>query len=411
MTKPSPQRIRLWIGGTLGLLLLAGLTILIVIQLRNQADDPPTARRSSPAAVAVAQIEQGTLIERRTFSGTLNPRSTITISSRIPGQIQQLHTEVGLIVGSNETVITLDEDEYVQAVAEARAEFTVAEAELQRAQQRREVAERELQRNESLRERGIASEARLDEVRAEFQARDADFAVAEARVDRARALLNAAEIRRSRTRIPASWRNDAPRRVVGERFVEEGETIAVGQPLLTVLDIDELRAVISVTEADYERIRVGQSAVLHVDAHPGRDFPAEVLRKAPLFRTESRQADIELRVPNPDHRLRPGMFARVDIDLDQIEDAAIVPIDALVRRNGKDVVFAVDEDEMTVRMVPIRVRLQTETHAAVEADDLAGRVVVLGQQLLRDGSNIRIPADERDASEPLRTQGNTGGRS
>ncbi|MCC5829431.1 MAG: efflux RND transporter periplasmic adaptor subunit [Phycisphaeraceae bacterium] len=396
MSVNASNRRRLIVVGVLAVLIIAGLAVLIAMRLARADTEAPQARRTMPVAVAVHPIERGSIVEHRTFSGTLNPNSMVTISARISGRVEAIHTDVGHPVERDELVINLDDDEYAHAVTEASAERTVAEAEQRRAQQARDIAEREWRRTRTLRERGIASESDLDTAQTQFQARDAEYQVAQARLERAGALLRTAEIRRSRAEIRAQWRDDAGPRIVGDRYVEEGEIVSGDQPLLTVLDIDQLRAMISVVETDYGRLRVGQPATLRVDAFPGETFEAQVARLWPRFRAQTRQVEVELRVPNEDHRLRPGMFARVTIELDRLDDATIVPHTALARRDGRDVVFVLDESSMTVSTVEVTPLLRTQRRVAIQTDEpLDGRVVTLGQQLLRDGTEVRVPADER----------------
>ena len=118
--------------------------------------------------------------------------------------------------------------------------------------------------------------------------------------------------------------------------------------------------------------------------------PAKVARIAPVFRETSRQARLELEVANPGGRLKPGMFVRVSIVIRQIESPSIVPLAALARRDGRDVVFVVDDAGTRVREVPVRVGIVEGGRAVVEGDGVRGRVVVLGQQLIDDGAAVTI---------------------
>ena len=128
-----------------------------------------------------------------------------------------------------------------------------------------------------------------------------------------------------------------------------------------------------------------------------RDEGFEVARIAPVFRSESRQARVELRVNNPDRRLKPGMFVRAQTVLARVEDATVVPEDALVTREGRNVVFVVSDDGKTVNERPVEVGVREQGRVQVIGEGLTGRVVTLGQQQLEDGTEVTIPPDSAAA--------------
>ena len=111
------------------------------------------------------------------------------------------------------------------------------------------------------------------------------------------------------------------RRVVAQRHVEEGDTVAANSPSFTIVELDPMTAVIHLTGRDYGRLESGQPVTLKTDANPGETFVGEVSRVAPVFQQASRQARAELTVANPQHRLKPGMFVRAEAVLERVEDA------------------------------------------------------------------------------------------
>ena len=128
-------------------------------------------------------------------------------------------------------------------------------------------------------------------------------------------------------------------------------------------------------------------------------FSGEIARIAPVFRTSTRQARVEVRVDNPQLRLKPGMFARISLVLERVTDTTIVPQQALVTRDGDSGVFVVSGDGATVEWRPVSAGIHQGERVQVSGTGLAGRVVVLGQQLLKDGSRI-IVAAEAEAAAP-----------
>ena len=350
-----------------------------------------------PAPVEVSAVEHGPIELRRTFSGTLEAPAEFVVAPKVSGRIERLAVDLADAVARGQVVAELDDEEYRQAVAQAEADVAVARANLGEARSSLEIAERELRRMTTLRDRGIASESQFDTATVEHLARQAKYEVAQAHVTRAESALESARIRLGYTRVPASWTGGRDERVVAERFVDEGDTVAANTPLLSIVELHPMKAAFYVTEKDYGYMHPDQVASLATDAFPGESFGGHVARIAPVFREASRQALVELKVENPEHRLKPGMFVRAEIVLDRVEDATIVPVDALVRRDGDSVLFVVDSDGAMVSMRPVEVGIRDGARVQVSGDGIRGRVVTLGQQLLDDGSPITIPG-ERDPS-------------
>ncbi len=142
----------------------------------------------------------------------------------------------------------LDDDEYVQAAAQAEAELAVRQAARDQAASTLELAEREHQRAQALRERGIASESQLDEIEATLKRSRAALAFADAQVKQAEASLELARIRLGYTLVRASWSGPEQTALVSERFQDPGNTVQPGDAIVSVVVLDPLVAVVSVTE-------------------------------------------------------------------------------------------------------------------------------------------------------------------
>lgn len=387
-----------WIAGIIAL----GAAIALGWAVVDRLDTPQEKRRAAgPAAVSVAAVERGTLTERRTYSGSIEAGARFVVSPKVAGRIEALAVDLGDRVAPGQTLAVLDAAEFEQAVAAARAELAVAEARASAARSAATIADRALERSTTLRERGVASEDQLDRATAEQLAAAAQVEVARAEQQRARAALEAARIRLGYTRVVARWPGAGengegdPRdvRLVARRMVDAGETVSAGTPLLSIVDLDPLVAVMHVAERDYAGLEAGQAVTLTTDAHPGRRFPGQVSRIAPAFDPSARQARIEIEVPNTDRALRPGMFARIEVALRTVTDAAIVPEEALTVRRQTDGVFVIEGDPPVARWRSVTVGIRDGGRVQVTGEGVAGRVVTLGQQLVDDGSPVTMPEE------------------
>lgn len=383
------------------LMIAAGVGVGVWFLGQEDAPAGQSFSREARAAVAVetAPVERGRILDLRTFTGTLYATAQFEVAPKVGGRLQQLLVDLGDRVEKGQVVARLDDEEHVQELEQARAELQVAQANLAEARSSSEVDQRQLERIRELRTQRVASQQELDAAEAEATAQRARVQVAEAQVAQRQAALRAAEVRLGYATIRATWQGDDAMRVVGERFVDEGATIGANTPIVSVVDVDRLTAVIFVSERDYPRLGIGQPATVLTDAYPAREFEARIARIAPEFREESRQARVELAVPNQDGRLKPGMFVRVRVQLGQSDDALIAPVTALIERDGETGLFAVDREAGTASFVPVTLGIVEGQRAEILAPAVTGEVVTLGQHLLEDGAPVLLPDDRAAAAD------------
>ena len=365
------------------------------LSMRHQRFARP--RGGFAVAVETTPVQKTTIRDVALFSGTLLPRSQFTVAPKIAGRLKKLLVDVGDPVKRGDSIAFLDDDEYFQQVEQARAELEVVSANVEESLSALSVGEREFDRVRTLYEKKIASESELDAAQARYNAQEAKYRVALAQVTQKDAELLAAQVRFSYTQILAMWEDGTEPRVVGERFVHEGEMLKANDPIVSILDIHTLTAVIHVIERDYSRVQASQDVVMTTDAVPGRTFPGKIVRVAPLLKETSRQARVEVEVLNSQGLLKPGMFIRAEIEFAQHQDATAVPVAALVKRGGQQGVFLADTKEMKARFVPVKSGVVDGGLSEVISPPLSGMVVTLGQHLLENGSAITLPPKESEA--------------
>ena len=369
----------------------AGSGWLIFGQFQERTGSGKSAKASRPVPVEVAQIRRGPIALQRTFSGELEALAEFVVAPKISGRVVRVSVNIADEVKRGQIVAELDNDEYQQAVNQAQADLLVARANLSEARSALETANREFQRTESLLKRGIASDSEFDAARQDQQAKQARLKVARARVARAESSLETANIRLGYTKVTADWTGGDEDRIVAERYVDGGQTVAANTPLLLIVELDPIIGVIYIAEKDYARLKHGQPVSLTTDAYPGEQFGGHIERIAPVFRKSTRQARIELTVDNPQNRLKPGMFIRATVVLERVQEATIVPEQALTMRDDKLGIFIIRQDGQSVAWHEVQVGIRQGDRVQVAGENLSGRVVILGQQLLKNGSTITIP--------------------
>ena len=385
------------------IIILSGISLLgwqIYQRASHSGKGFKQQRRDVTIAVEVALVKKTSIREVRSFTGSLYPLSEFIMAPKIAGRLEKILVNIGDTVKSGQLVAVLDDDEYLQQVSLAKAELEVARANLQERKSTIENAKREYERIVKLRKKKIASESQLDAAESEFKTQQAKLKVTIAQVSQKEAALKIAKVRLSYAQIKVTENNTTGYKVIGERFVDEGAMLAPNAPIVSVLDIEKLIAAIHVIGRDYPKIKAGQEAVISTDAFPGFTFSGKVIRIAPILKEKSREARVEIEIPNVQKLLKPGMFVRVHIQFDEHHNATVVPVTSLVKRNGKQGVFIADLKEKKARFIPVTVGIVNGIKAEILNPTITGAVVTLGHHMLEDGASIILPDKEKADDKP-----------
>lgn len=383
------------------ILIVIGVVIWLVHNQTTNTESSKhnTAAKSLPIPVEVASVVVADIERIRTFSGNLQPVNQMVVAPKVSGRVEQLNVDLADPVSEGQVVAELDDAEFVQAVRQAEADLAVAVANQAEAKSLLAIADRELARLQKLRGRGLGTESELDAAKAEQLAKKAHVEVTRAQSIRAQSALETARIQLGYTQVKASWRDDPNPRVVAERLIDEGETVAANTPLIRVVQMNPIKVLIHATEQDYPSLQVGQSARLATDAHPKQLFDARIVRISQVFQENTRQAQVELWVENPQRLLKPGMFVRLNLVLDRADSATVVPELALSVRDEQQGVFRLNDAQNKVEWIPVEVGIQQGDRVQILSPSLTGQVVTLGQQLLADGASVSIP-ELKESSNP-----------
>jgi RND family efflux transporter MFP subunit len=341
-----------------------------------------------PVAIEFAEINTGMIQETRQLTGTVFPLYQYVVAPKVSGRLVEMRKRIGDAVRQGEVVAVIDDAEYQQALREAEANLKIAEASLLEARSQFDLSRQERERMEQLRENNMVSSAEFETADTKFKAQQSRLQLAKAQVEQRAAALKSSAIRLNYTVLTASQPG-----FVGERFVDEGTLLAPNNAVLSVVGIDKVFIRTTVIERDYGRMLPGQAATVTVDAFAGKQFPGTVSRIAPKLDQSSRVAEMEVEVANDSLLLKPGMFARVNIVLQQKDNARLVPAKSLVTHNGTTGIYIVDEGAATAKYVAVQTGIVSETLAEITAPEITGKVITLGQHLLEDGSPVLLPTE------------------
>lgn len=335
-----------------------------------------TPEAMASARIVVSTAEEGALSNGLSLPAriTLDPRREAIVSAWIAGQVDTISVRPGESVKKGQRLAQVQSPDLGTAVAA----FRTAEA-------RDRAADARLERLKRLEADGVSSRAQVLEA-------EADHAEAEGQ-------LEAAEERLRILGIPLSFGD--PHK--GEHFPSRvpvrspiagtvltadasvGERVEPGQALFRVGALDEVWLLLDVYERDLAAVSKGQSVQFGVEAWPGETFQGEVAQVGDWIEPDARTVEVRVVVANPEHKLKPNMFATAQLaaDAEVLERGIVVPVEAVQPVEGAEVVFIEEEPghfearSITVaERTPSRVRLA----AGVEVGE---RVVTEGAFALR----------------------------
>lgn len=302
--------------------------------------------------------------------GTLRANESVIIRSEVAGRIAAIHVTEGAAVKAGAELIRLDDSEQRAQLAESAALVKLSELNFARA---RDVLRKKL-----------LSQQSFDEAQEKLRTSQAQLTLAEARL--------------AKTRLSAPFSG-----VLGLRQVSVGDYVKEGQDIVNLEDIHTLKLDFRVPETYLASIQPEQEAVLQVDAYPEHNFSGRVYAIDPRIDEQTRTLLLRARVPNPDQRLRPGMFARVSLVLETRPDAVLIPEQALVPLDSAHFVYRILDGKAVQTKVQIGQRSagRVEVVQGLKAGD---NVITAGQTKVRDGAPVRIiPMDANTHPPPTGT--------
>ena len=305
-------------------------------------------------------------------TGSLLPYKEVAISAEISGTISQIFVNVGDRVSKGTLLAKFDDTEIALALKQAEANLSQAEANFRSAQL-------ELQRKEEL----LKEEAIPQGVYDAFKTR---YDLASAGVDAAKAALELARNRLQDTLIKSPIDG-----LIKLKMTEEGQYVNTMQsgPLFSVIQIHPIKLKFSVPEGYAAELKKGQTVRGRVDAYPGESFPGKVTTIDPHVDLLSRAMGLEAILPNPDHRLKPGFFATVELTLKVIAEAIVIPDKSLIKEEDRFYVFVISEQIAHRREVQLGFQ-QGRTVQIASGLKEGELVVIIGKEALSEGSQVQI---------------------
>jgi multidrug efflux system membrane fusion protein len=321
-----------------------------------------------PAAVTVAEAKSEVIPNLLTAVGELAAVHQVNVTSDVSGRITDIMFTPGASVKAGNPLVQMFDAPDQGDLANFKAQAIGAEAALDRAKQ--------------LAARQFGPQSTVDAAQATFDQANAGIAKSQAII--------------SQKLVRAPFDGE-----LGVRHVEVGQYLTAGTQIVTLTDLSELYANFTVTEKDSGQLKTGQTVRVAVDAYPGRTFEGKITTIEPQISTDTRNIHVQATLGNPEHILKPGMFATTTVVLPDKPAVVTVPETAVDYTLYGDSVFLISEkkeDDGKTSLSVVRTFVRTGDRVNGRAEILSGlkpgdRVVAVGQLKLQPGAAVVVSTD------------------
>lgn len=361
--------------------------------------------------VKVAEVARREISRSVQVVGTLMPFEEVTVSSEVDGRVEKVLADIGDYVKQGQPLLEISQEElrYQQQSKDAQLRQELAKLsmkdenspltpdekvpDVQKAAADRLQAEQDYQRAKDLFDQSLIPKQQLDAAEAKLMASRAGYETVlqqiqttKASIDqyRADAELARKKVRDAQIKAPfAGW--------IKQRTVAPGQYLRVQAPVFTVVDVNPLRFTAEVPDRVAPWVRVGNSVELHIEAYADRTFEGKISRIGPSSSQESRSFTIEALIDNSQDLLKPGFFAKADIETGKRDSILTAPATAVSFAYGVYKIYVIKNGEIEMRDVQVGEHFGDDVElitGAREHDPIA----VSNMARLKDGTKVSTGA-------------------
>ena len=338
-----------------------------------------------PMTVEMAKVTRGKIAVNISVVGNLIGEATVDVAPRANGRLQTISVKLGDRVRRGQALAKVEDREIVEQVNQAEASQRVSEANVRRSEADLTLALTSVERARNLYGRQLLPKQQLDDAEARYVSAQAALDLAKAQVSQNEARLQELRINLSNTNVISPVDG-----FVAKRNLDPGAFVSQNTAIVAIVDISRLRLVANVVERDLRAVNPGDPAMVEVDAYPGETFNGRIARVSPILDPATRTAPIEVEIPNPNFRLKPGMYAKVSLEVDKRENVLIIPKIALVDSEGRRGIYQ-PNDENRAQFKPVTVGLEDNQIAEITEGLREGEMVIsTGAGALRRNDQLLV---------------------
>jgi RND family efflux transporter MFP subunit len=352
---------------------------LYILAFTNLISGTAQAANDKAPLVVIGQARSADIIKQVSLTGTITSSRVARLSSQVSGQVEQLNVEVGDRVNSGDVILEIDSELEQLTLQALQATTKQAQAELTDAKRRYANARR-------LRKQNSISANEIDLREAEVQV---DKAFLERQIAEERKQL--ARVERHKVKAPFSG-------VVSQRTTQVGEWIEPGEPIVTIVSLEDLRLEFQVPQEFYPQINQRSDVIVKLDALRGRQVPGMIKSIVPVSDPSARTFLIHVVVNDEELAITPGMSVHGTLRLHTEQQGVVVSRDALLRYpDGRITVWVINSsgEQPTVSERLVKIGNSFDGQVSItEGLEAGSQVVVEGNESLQDGQAVRIHSSE-----------------
>ncbi|MGE3489183.1 MAG: efflux RND transporter periplasmic adaptor subunit [Vicinamibacterales bacterium] len=338
-----------------------------------------------PMTVEVGTVKKGDLAQHLTVVGNLIGLQTVDVAPRTNGRLLTMSVQMGDPVRRGQVIGKIEDREIVEQVSQAEASLLVSKATIRQREADLNVAKVNFDRSKNLFDRQLLAKQALDDAESRYLAAEAQIDLSKAQLAQAEARLQELKINLQNTTVSSPVDG-----FVGKRNVDPGAMVSQNTPIASVVDISKLKMVVNVVEKDIRLVTVGDSGQVDVDAYPGEKFVGRIARVAPVLDPATRTATMEIEIPNGDQRLKPGMYARVSLVVEERKGTLVAPKTAVIDFENQRGVWVPNEDNRA-KFVPVKLGIEDPNRIEIVSGLKEGdRIVTTGAGAVRNNDQLMI---------------------
>lgn len=372
-------------------------------------------------SVEAKKVERGNIENYYSTSGEIIPNEEVKLMPSIQKKAKFVNVDIGDYVNPGDKLLEMDNEELIALVGKARASLANAEANLNKAvrgARSQEVeqakakliqaeaayntAKQDYKRMQNLYNAEAIAKQQLDLVKLEYVKAESQFKTAQEQLSlvkegtdtetikalKAQVEMAKANLKQTQAQLNNSYLISPISGVVAFRNIEPGEMPVMGTPVFTIADMSQVKVKFDISEEIIKHLNLGDEVKLKVESIGIDKITGTITQLSPMSDYRSKAFPIEVTIKNPPEKLKPGMFAQINIPIERKENVLVIPKEALLEeKEGKYVYLAKNK---VARKTKIRTGIEDENDIEVLEGIKEGDLVIISAANLRDKEKISV---------------------
>ncbi|MBN2347611.1 MAG: efflux RND transporter periplasmic adaptor subunit [Bacteroidales bacterium] len=346
------------------------IIVLIVTGCSSKSESGIAAKETVlPDSLSGKKVEMVNILklEKQSIGRTIEQSSTLKAFEEVylapssPGRIEKIYVETGSKVSKGDVLVQMDRTQLHQAIVQLN------------------TVETDFKRLDTLNKVGSISKQQYDQVKAQYEI-----------------ALSNVEFLKENTQLRAPFSG-----IISEKYFEDGElysgapnTTAGKAAILYIVQLDPLKAIVSISENYFPMISLGMTARIESDIYPDKTFTGKIFRIHPTVNPATRSFQVEIQVPNDYKNLRPGMFCRVSIEISEVQ-ALVVPAISILKLQGSNERYVFLEKNGIAKRISVKLGKRYDDQVEIISNEIkeGDHLIIAGQSRLLDGVEVKVVSE------------------